>query len=160
MSKSPKDTKGPVVKSGPTRGENRSRNKDGQWRAKRSDTGKSRDKGGKSDDKKGCFLTTAACDFRGLPDDCHQLQVLRRLRDEVLLPTHEGAQLVETYYEIAPRLVSLLDDPKIAQQVWDDIETSVAQVLEGDAVGAIRTYRCMVSNLLQVEAMRSLTERS
>lgn len=41
--KSPKDTKGPVVKTGPTAGENRSRNKDGRWRAKRSDTGKKRD---------------------------------------------------------------------------------------------------------------------
>lgn len=39
---SPKETKGPIVKSGPTAGQNRSRNKDGQWRKKRSDTGKSR----------------------------------------------------------------------------------------------------------------------
>jgi len=36
--KSPKDTGGPVVKSGPTAGENRSRNKDGSWRKKRSDS--------------------------------------------------------------------------------------------------------------------------
>ena len=34
----PRETGGPVVKTGPTRGENRSRNKDGSWRAKRSDT--------------------------------------------------------------------------------------------------------------------------
>lgn len=39
---SPKETKGPIVKSGPTAGQNRSRNKDGQWRKKRSDRGKSR----------------------------------------------------------------------------------------------------------------------
>ena len=36
---SPKDTHGPVVKSGPTAGQNRSRNKDGTWRKKRSDAG-------------------------------------------------------------------------------------------------------------------------
>lgn len=41
---SPKDTHGPIVKTGPTSGENRSRNQDGQWRAKRSDAGKPRDK--------------------------------------------------------------------------------------------------------------------
>jgi hypothetical protein len=34
--------KGPVVKSGPTAGNTRSRTKDGQWRKKRSDAGKSR----------------------------------------------------------------------------------------------------------------------
>lgn len=39
---SPKDTKGPIVKTGPTSGQNRDRNNDGQWRAKRSDTGSKR----------------------------------------------------------------------------------------------------------------------
>lgn len=39
---SPKDTHGPIVKTGPTAGQNRSRNKNGQWRRKRSDAGKSR----------------------------------------------------------------------------------------------------------------------
>lgn len=39
---SPRDTHGPLVKTGPTAGQNRSRNKDGRWRAKRSDVGKPR----------------------------------------------------------------------------------------------------------------------
>lgn len=39
---SPKNTKGPIVKTGPTAGSVRSRNQDGRWRAKRSDAGKSR----------------------------------------------------------------------------------------------------------------------
>ena len=41
-SQSPKDTHGPLVKTGPNAGKNRSRNKNGQWRAKRSDAGKKR----------------------------------------------------------------------------------------------------------------------
>lgn len=41
-SASPRDTHGPIVKTGPTAGQNRSRNKNGQWRKKRSDTGKPR----------------------------------------------------------------------------------------------------------------------
>lgn len=39
---SPKDTHGPIVKTGPTAGENRSRNQDGTWRKKRNDSGKKR----------------------------------------------------------------------------------------------------------------------
>ena len=35
-------SKGPLVKTGPTAGNVRSRNKDGRWRAKRSDAGKVR----------------------------------------------------------------------------------------------------------------------
>ncbi|MDV3429150.1 MAG: hypothetical protein LIR50_19330 [Bacillota bacterium] len=46
---SPKDTHGPIVKTGPTAGQNRSRNADGRFRAKRSDAGQSRPK---STDKK------------------------------------------------------------------------------------------------------------
>lgn len=41
-SASPSQTHGPVVATGPTRGQNRSRNKNGQWRKKRSDAGKTR----------------------------------------------------------------------------------------------------------------------
>lgn len=38
-SKAPKDNGGPLVKTGPTAGQVRSRNQDGTWRKKRSDTG-------------------------------------------------------------------------------------------------------------------------
>ena len=41
---SPKDTKGPIVKTGPTAGENRTRKDNGEWRKKRSDAGKPRSK--------------------------------------------------------------------------------------------------------------------
>lgn len=37
---SPKDTHGPLVKTGPTRGQVRLRNKNGQFRKKRSDAKK------------------------------------------------------------------------------------------------------------------------
>jgi len=47
MAKPPKDTQGPIVGTGPTRGHNRSRNKDGRWRAKRSDAGTAREGGPK-----------------------------------------------------------------------------------------------------------------
>jgi hypothetical protein len=39
---SPKDTHGPIVKTGPTAGNTRSRNADGTWRKKRSDAGQPR----------------------------------------------------------------------------------------------------------------------
>lgn len=40
---SPNQTGGPIVKTGPTAGQVRSKNKNGQWRRKRSDSGKSRE---------------------------------------------------------------------------------------------------------------------
>lgn len=40
--KSPKDTHGPVIATGPNAGKNRTRRNDGPWRRKRSDSGKKR----------------------------------------------------------------------------------------------------------------------
>lgn len=70
-----------------------------------------------------CFLTTAACRARGLPDDCAVLTAYRRFRDEVLLPTKEGKNLVEEYYRIAPDIVRAIenraDSEEIYATMWD-----------------------------------------
>jgi hypothetical protein len=151
-SKSPKDTKGPVVKSGPTKGQNRSRTKDGTWRSKRSDAGKSRSKSSDSGGKKGCFLTSAACQFQGLPDDCHELQVLRTFRDEMLSTTPAGLAMVEDYYRIAPPLVPLLNDQEVALRIWNKIKLTVLQVEANEHEEAVETYKDMVRSLQKLAA--------
>lgn len=148
-SKSPKDNGGPLVKTGPTRGEVRSRNQDGQWRAKRSDAGKPRERKDSKNDKRGCFLTTAACEHRGLPDDCYELQVMRAFRDDVLTGMPGGHAMIEAYYEIAPRLVPLLCDEAVAEGVWRDIETTVAFIEAGQHANAVSAYQKMVGSLAQ-----------
>lgn len=136
----PSRTGGPVVKTGPTSGQNRSRNDDGRWRAKRSDSGKSRDK------KSGCFLTTAACEHKGLPDDCRELQVLRAFRDTHLLPSIKGRELVERYYAIAPRIASCLTGQQ-AEKVWGVVQECVTLIDAGDCERAVRHYQALVLEL-------------
>jgi|GEM_PF-1634267 len=146
MSKSPKDTKGPVVKSGPTRGKNRSRTKEGTWRKKRSDTGKSRSKKD-SGGGKGCFLTTAACEYQGLPDDCYELQTLRSFRDNMLMPYPSGKALVREYYQIAPGLVPLLEDKSVTDFVWEQIHKTVGYIENNRNEDAKECYKNMVNTL-------------
>jgi hypothetical protein len=52
-----------------------------------------------------CFLTTACCGLMGLPDDCWELQTLRRFRDEVMLRTPDGRADVARYYQLAPAIL-------------------------------------------------------
>lgn len=52
-----------------------------------------------------CFLTTACVDFAGLPDDCFELSILRRFRDEVLTQLPGGADDIALYYRVAPAIV-------------------------------------------------------
>ena len=138
MGKSPKDTGGPVVKTGPTAGKNRSRNKDGEWRKKRSDSGKSKKSGGL------CFLTTAACQFKGLPDDCHELEVLRAFRDDHLLITDEGRNMVEQYYSIAPDITKHLSNESDLEHVWSVVCKCVNSVESHQYQHAIDIYKSMV----------------
>lgn len=57
----------------------------------------------------GCFITTAVTAAAGLPDDCHELQTLRKFRDDYMLNTDEGKALVKLYYLTAPAIVAELD---------------------------------------------------
>ena len=134
-SKSPKDTGGPVVKSGPTRGQNRSRNTDGQWRAKRSDAGSSK--------KSKCYLTTAACEHMGRSDDCYELQTLRTLRDSYMMQSPEGRRLVAIYYETAPSIVANLKTKTQLDYVWGVVLQCVASIESGDPEQAVQKYREM-----------------
>ena len=58
----------------------------------------------------GCYLTTACVDAMEFPDDCLELQTMRRLRDEYILPNIEnGRKIVEEYYAKAPQIVSAIN---------------------------------------------------
>lgn len=138
-SKSPRYTNGPVVKTGPTAGSNRSRNTDGAWRKKRSDAG-----GQKK--KTGCFLSTCACKYVGLPDNCNELKTLRWFRDNYLLSSNEGEALVEHYYQIAPDICKRLTTADL-QYVWDVVKKSVAAIQNGDYELAKNEYCLMVAML-------------
>lgn len=136
----PSKTGGPVVKTGPTSGQNRTRNDDGRWRAKRSDAGKPREK------KSGCFLTTAACEHQGRSDDCAELMVLRSFRDTYLMQSSEGRDLVDQYYSLAPALAASMTREQ-ADGVWSVVMQCVSLIEASDPASAVHVYRSMVIEL-------------
>ena len=73
----------------------------------------------------GCFLTTACCVWKGLPDDCRELQAMRRVRDEYLKQQPYGAELVRTYYDEAPAIVAAInaspDRDRILSETYDTV---------------------------------------
>ena len=58
--------------------------------------------------RKLCFITTATCRYDGKPDDCRELTAFRNFRDGWLME-HGGEKDIETYYEIAPSIVTMID---------------------------------------------------
>lgn len=69
----------------------------------------------------GCYLTSACTAARGLPDDCHELQILRRFRDEWLKKQPDGVLLIAQYYEIAPKIVAAIDAREDRPEVYKGI---------------------------------------
>jgi hypothetical protein len=55
-----------------------------------------------------CFFTTAACGAVGLPDDCFELTMLRRVRDRYLSASAEGRAEIALYYAAAPAILDAL----------------------------------------------------
>ena len=72
--------------------------------------------------KKGlCYITTAVCESRNLPDDCYELETLRKYRDGYLMQTEEGKRLVEEYYDIAPGIVMAVNMHRDASDIYEKI---------------------------------------
>ncbi len=141
MGKSPRFTKGPIVRTGPTAGKNRSRNSDGSWRRKRGDSGKSRKSRG------GCFLTTAACEYKGLPDNCYELEVLRSFRDDYLLSMDSGRTLVAQYYQIAPNIVKHIKCESDMEIIWQVVSICVKAIESHQYQYAVEVYKNMVESM-------------
>ncbi|HSY26433.1 MAG TPA: CFI-box-CTERM domain-containing protein [Burkholderiaceae bacterium] len=84
-----------------------------------------------------CYITTAVCDSLQLPDDCIELTMLRRFRDEVLLLTSQGIDDVQHYYAVAPEIVAAIDSRADASRIYTDlnlryIQPSVAALARGE----------------------------
>jgi len=91
----------------------------------------------------GCFLTTVACLYKGLPDDCEELQILRDFRDKVV-PKH----MVDEYYKIAPTIAEQIKDNKEAlEYVWSIISRCVMLIKKHLHASALCEYADMVSTL-------------
>ena len=56
-----------------------------------------------------CWITTAVCRSQGKPDDCDELNALRRYRDGWLSQTEQGRELIREYYRTAPRLTACME---------------------------------------------------
>lgn len=100
----------------------------------------------------GCFITTATCQSRSLPDDCHELTSLRTFRDAFMKKNEQMCKEVAEYYEIAPKICkkidSLADSAAVYEQIWQHhIKPAVDAVDSGENERAHEIYKRMVLEL-------------
>lgn len=97
----------------------------------------------------GCFLTTVMCETLEKKDNCYELEELRNFRDNVLLKTKNGQELVSEYYDIAPKIAEKLKSNirklEIAQKMNKDyIIPIIEHIHKGHNDTAIIKYKDMV----------------
>jgi len=103
----------------------------------------------------GCFITTAVCRGHNLPDDCEELQVLRRFRDEHMQESAEGRALVQEYYDIAPKLVSKINSRPNSSAVYSFIRKAYID----PAVNAAKSGQNADAQQIYTELVRFLKDR-
>ncbi len=106
----------------------------------------------KGNDSSGCFLTSACTEARGMPDDCHELTVLRNFRDGYLRSQPEGEAEIAEYYAVAPRIVASIqqrpDRTDIFETIYRDlVAPCVSMIEQGKREEAHFLYRAYTKKL-------------
>lgn len=99
-----------------------------------------------------CYLTSACTAARGLPDDCYELQTLRRFRDKWLKQQPDGILLIARYYEVAPKIVTAIDarDDRLAvyDSIYQELVIPCVKLIEQENFAETQTlYRMYTESL-------------
>lgn len=106
-----------------------------------------------------CFITTAVCESRGLPDDCPMLTEFRHFRDGYLRATEDGPALIQEYYDTAPGIVLRINycenREAIYERLYHDYLLPCLQSLHDNDPAACRDRYITMMRQLQAGALYS-----
>ncbi len=101
--------------------------------------------------RKKCFLTTACTEYKGLPDNCVELETLRQFRDHYMYNLPRGKYLINLYYYISPiiidRINSSMNRVIVYEGMYKTITTCVQYICEDREEEALAMYCRMVIDL-------------
>lgn len=102
----------------------------------------------------GCFITTASAVCLQKGDDCEELNLMRKFRDEYVCNSEKGQELVLEYYRIAPLILEKLNQESDAEEIYhsiwcNDILPSIDCMNSGNPAGAQEIYIRMVKKLAE-----------
>lgn len=104
--------------------------------------------------KGGCYVTSACVEARGLPDNCSELTTLREFRDNYLAHHENGREMIQSYYDTAPKIVEAIDNSADAKQVYEGLYGNLVQkcvglIRKGNNEEALENYQQIFQDLRQ-----------
>lgn len=109
-------------------------------------------KDNKTKEEGGCFITSATCLMLGKNDDCYELNMFRKFRDEWLVKQCDGEKLIKEYYKIAPVIVRNInmraDSQSIYKKIWESFLIKCLNFIENKEYDKCKSkYTFMVKTL-------------
>jgi hypothetical protein len=102
----------------------------------------------------GCYLTTACVSFAGLSDDCDELQMMRRLRDDYVAHLADGPVRIKEYYDVAPKLLNQIAVSTKQEAIFNDMLTDIRSISQmvrnGELEMAYKAYEVMTTKMHSV----------
>ncbi len=104
-----------------------------------------------------CYVTTAVCDSLGKDENCYELKLLKKYRDEYLCNQPDGEELINEYYNIAPTIVNRINKKDNAVEIFQSIfqtyiNPCIQDIEANDNEACKQTYIKMI-RVLQQEYM-------
>lgn len=99
-----------------------------------------------------CYVTTAVCKSLNKPQDCKEIRLMKKYRDEYLTDQADGAQVIREYYDIAPTIVKRIDKEDAPDEkyryLWEHyLKFCIAMIESGQYEECRKTYEQMVEEL-------------
>ena len=99
--------------------------------------------------KSACILSSACITARGLPDDCDELTILRKFREDYLEGTARGNSILQEYQNISGQILQWIDRSDDRLVLYNDlyrrlVRGTVDLLCLGQIEAAINHYRVIV----------------
>lgn len=98
----------------------------------------------------GCFLSSAACDLHGLPDDCKELQMARSFRERYLGRHYDLSIFSVLYYRASRSLLAHPSSSRILNQAFETYVVKAASLVsDGRDEEAFEVFKGLLQHLQQ-----------
>lgn len=98
-----------------------------------------------------CFISTACFKAMRLPDNCLELKVLRKFRDNYVRGLPNGKKLIAEYNTIAPQVVKAVNGNRNSKEIYSKLYNAISKAVKLILVGrneeALKIYITVAQKL-------------
>lgn len=103
-----------------------------------------------SETRRGCFITTACCEYHGMDDHCPMMETMRDFRDRYMVGDRSSD--LKQYYSLAPQIIDKIAERKAEEEyntIYGELKRAVSEIEDGNDQEAYALYKGMIDRLVK-----------